>query len=323
MITTRLTEKLGIDYPVIQAPMAAAAGGRLASAVTGAGGLGMIGGGYCDPEWIDQQFAEAGNTQIGCGFITWRLAENPALLTRTLERKPAAVFLSFADPAPFADEIRKAGAQLICQVQTMDHARRAIDCGTDVIVAQGTEAGGHGAIRATLPFVPEVADLIASRAPDTLLCAAGGIGDGRGLAASLMLGADGAVIGSRFWASQEALVHRNILAAAVAAEGDRTVRTHVVDIIRELDWPPGYSCRVLETGFNNRWHEDLDGLKANLEPEIERWQEALSRGDAQNASAIVGEVTGLIRDVKPAAEILETMVREAADLLRNAGKFTS
>jgi hypothetical protein len=116
------------------------------------------------------------------------------------------MMLSFSDPGPYAARIRKAGVPLICQVHTLDHAFHAVDIGADVVVAQGTEAGGHGwALRSTMPFVPSVVDALAARAPDVLVLAAGGIGDGRGLAASLMLGADGVLMGTRFWATQESL----------------------------------------------------------------------------------------------------------------------
>jgi NAD(P)H-dependent flavin oxidoreductase YrpB (nitropropane dioxygenase family) len=127
----------------------------------------------------------------------------------TLAHVLAAVMLSFGDPHPFAPAIKAAGRLLICQVQDMRHARAALDEGADIVVAQGTEAGGHGARRATMTLVPEVADLLAQRSPETLLVAAGGIADGRGLAAALMLGADGVLVGSRLWASPEALVHAN------------------------------------------------------------------------------------------------------------------
>ena len=161
MIKTRLTEKLDINYPIIQAPMAFAAGGKLAAAISQAGGLGLIGGGYGDSAWIDKQFSEAGNQPVGCGFITWSLAKQPELLTQTLERKPKAIFLSFADPEPFATEIKNSGTTFICQVQKLEHAKRAVDCGADIIVAQGTEAGGHGAHRGTMTLVPEVVDMLA------------------------------------------------------------------------------------------------------------------------------------------------------------------
>ena len=227
-LKTRLTERLGITHPVLSAPMAFVGGGRLAAAVSGAGGLGLIGGGYGDAGWLEEQFRAAGNAPVGCGFITWSLAQNPHLLDLVLEHKPAALFLSFGDPVPFGKKIADAGTLLICQVQSMADARAAVEAGAGIIVAQGAEAGGHGERRATLPFVPEVADFLAGAAPDTLLCAAGGIADGRGLAAALMLGADGVVVGSRFTAAEEALVFPGWHDALMAAHGDATVQTSLV-----------------------------------------------------------------------------------------------
>lgn len=224
MSATKLTDRFGIRYPIIQAPMAFAAGGKLAAAVSSAGGLGFIGGAYGDADWVSEQFNVASNQSVGCGFITWALKNQPDLLGRVLERNPAAVFLSFGDPAPFIDTIKSANVPVICQIQTLRDAKHAIDVGADVIIAQGSEAGGHGEKRATFTLVPEVADYIAQNAPDIILCAAGGIGDGRGLAAALMLGADGVLVGSRFWASNEALVHPKMLQAAIVADGDDTLR---------------------------------------------------------------------------------------------------
>jgi nitronate monooxygenase len=214
---TRLTQKLGIEHPIISAPMGYAAGGRLAAAVSEAGGFGLIGGGYGDAEWLKREFAASRNARVGCGFITWSLAQKPHLLDLVLAHAPAAVMLSFGELAPFAQRIKAAGAMLICQVQTLALAREAVAAGADVIVAQGGEAGGHGLERATFTLVPEIADYLAVSAPDTVLAAAGGIADGRGLAAALMLGADGVLVGSRFWASAEALVPPTFQAAAVAA----------------------------------------------------------------------------------------------------------
>ena len=161
-LRTRLTEKLGIAHPILSAPMAFAAGGKLAAAVTAAGGLGLIGGGYGDATWLKREFAAAGNARVGCGFITWSLAGQPALLDQALAHAPAAVMLSFGDPAPFAASVKVSGSLLICQVQTLAMAKAALDCGADILVAQGTEAGGHGASRATSTLVPEVADLLAA-----------------------------------------------------------------------------------------------------------------------------------------------------------------
>lgn len=315
MIETRLTKRLGLKHPIIQAPMAFAAGGALASAVSQAGGLGLIGGAYGDEAWISDQFEAAGNQQVGCGFITWSLKDKPELLDRVLEREPSAVFLSFGNPASFVNQIKAANIPVICQIQTLKDAKHAIDVGADIIVAQGAEAGGHGENRGTFTLVPEVADYISNHAPETLLCAAGGVGDGRGLAAALMLGADGALIGSRFWASNEALVHPKMLQAAIDANGDETIRTNVVDVVRNIDWPKRYSARILRNEFSDKWHDDVDGLRVNITAESKKWRDALAVGQATIANAFVGEVAGLIMGSKPAPEILADIVNEAELLL--------
>ena len=314
---TRLTEALGIEHPIISAPMAFAAGGKLAAAVTAAGGLGLIGGGYGDAEWLERQFSEAGNARVGCGFITWSLAKRPELLDLVLARLPAAVMLSFGSPLVFGKQIKAAGTKLICQIQNIEHARAAVDVGADVIVAQGSEAGGHGLLRSTFTLVPEVADHLAKVAPATVLVAAGGIADGRGLAAALMLGAEGALIGSRFWASSEALVHDAFQNAAIAADGDATIRTTVVDIVRKIDWPKPFTARVVKTGFVDDWH----GREAELndpqllDREMNRYVSAMQTGDPVNTGVWVGEATGLIHDVRPAADLLASIVDEAERLL--------
>jgi len=248
MLRTRLTEKLKLEHPVISAPMGFASGGKLAAAVSAAGGLGLIGGGYGNEAWLREQFAAAGNQHIGCGFITWSLHKQPHLLDIALDHAPGAMFLSFGDPAPFAERVKRAGVPLICQVQTLKDARRAIEVGADIVVAQGAEAGGHGEKRATFTLVPEIADLIAVQSPDVLLCAAGGVADGRGLASALVLGADGVVMGSRFWASAEALVHANFQKAAVSATGDDTLRSKTIDLVRGInDWPGRYNIRTMRS----------------------------------------------------------------------------
>jgi nitronate monooxygenase len=316
MLRTRLTEKLKLVHPVISAPMGFAAGGRLAAAVSAAGGLGLIGGGYGDEGWLREQFAAAGNQHVGCGFITWSLKKQPHLLDVALEHSPGVMFLSFGDPEPFAGRIREAGVPLICQIQTLADARRAIDVGAEILVAQGAEAGGHGEKRATFTLVPEVADLISERAPKTLLCAAGGVADGRGVAAALVLGADGVVIGSRFWASEEALVHPNLHKAAVAAGGDDTLRSAVIDIVRSRDWPARYDLRSLKNGFTDRWVGREAELRTAAQIEDERYVEAAATGDTGMVSAVVGEAVGLIHDIAPAAKVLQDLVIEAEGILR-------
>src|SRR5271168_4628524 len=124
-LKTRLTEFFDIEHPILSAPMAMISGGRLAAAVTSAGGLGLIGGGYGDKEWLQREFDHAAGTKVGCGFITWSLAGKPGLLDQTLARQPAAMMLSFGDLQPFADRVRAAGVPLIAQVHTVDQAAQA------------------------------------------------------------------------------------------------------------------------------------------------------------------------------------------------------
>lgn len=317
-LRTRLTERFGLKHPVLSAPMAFAGGGALAAAVTAAGGLGLIGGGYGDAGWIEDQFTAAGNQKVGCGFITWSLRKSPALLTDVLKHRPAAIMLSFGDPAPFADEIRAAGAALICQCQTLDHVEDAISAGADIIVAQGGEAGGHGMARGTLTLVPEAADRIRARGADALLLAAGGIADGRGLAAVLMLGAEGALVGTRLWASREALVSPRHHQAILETGGDGTLRTGVADIARQIPWPKGFTARIRQNAFTTRWHGQEEALSAALASESPRYRQAFAEGDPDNTGVWFGEAAGLIHDIPDAATILARMTDEAEALLAGA-----
>lgn len=317
-LTTRLSETLNIRYPILSAPMAFAGGGALAAAVTRAGGLGLIGGGYGDPSWLDEQFKAANGERVGVGFITWSLKQSPSLLAGVLRHHPAAVMLSFGDPRPFVDEIRNAGAKLICQCQNLDHVRDAIDVRADVVVAQGAEAGGHGALRGTFSFVPEVADLLSEHAPDTHLLAAGGIADGRGLAGVLMLGADGALIGTRFWASDEALVSPKHHEAILKATGDDTIRTTTPDIARQIKWPRGFTARVRLNAFTRRWHGREEELEQTIVMEGPKYREAFAEGDPENTGVWFGEAAGVIRRIEPAGDIVARIANEAEALLAGA-----
>lgn len=316
-VSTRLTRALDVRHPVISAPMAFAGGGALAAAVSAAGGLGLIGGGYGDSTWLDEQFDICEGSRVGVGFITWSLRKSPALLTDVLKRRPAAVMLSFGDPRPFVEEIRAARALLICQCQNTDHVWDAIDVGADIIVAQNAEAGGHGMLRGALSFLPESADLIAAHAPNSILVAAGGIADGRGLAAALMLGAEGVLVGTRLWASTEALVHRRHHEAIVEATGDDTIRTSVVDIARQIPWPRGITARVRQNAFTRRWRGREKELEENLAVEGPRYRQAFAEGDPENTGVWFGEAAGLVGAIEPASAIIERMAAEAAGLLGN------
>jgi len=307
MIETALTEMFGLTYPIVLAPMGGVSGGRLASVVSNNGALGLVGGGYGDPKWLCAELAlvsEATRNPWGVGLITW--AVDRRVVELVLAYRPHAVMLSFGDPRPYAAAIKAAGCKLICQVQDLAGARQAREAGADIIVAQGAEAGGHGGERGALALVPAVVDLVAP----IPVVAAGGIADGRGLAASLMLGAQGALIGTRFYASDEALGSRKAKQRIAAASGDETQRTRVFDIVRRLPWPAHITGRALRNGFTARWHGRESALSESLEAGP-AFQSATREEDFDTAMVWAGESADLIQAVEPAAEIVRSIAAQA------------
>lgn len=316
-IGTALTEMFGLTYPIVLAPMAAVSGGELASTVSNAGGLGLVGGGYGDPAWVERELALVSKSTPrpwGVGLITW--SATPQVLDLALSYEPDAFFLSFGDARSLIGSIKDAGCRLICQVQDVDGAKQADDFGADVIVAQGTEAGGHGAVRSTLPLVPAIVDAVN---PKPVL-AAGGIGDGRGLAAALALGAAGAVVGTRLCASEESLMHPAAKQQLVAGTGDQTVRTRVFDEVRGLAWPTRFTLRALRNRFLEQWHDHDEGLEGDL-VERERYLAAVQAGDFDTAAILAGEVIDIVDAVEPASVIVERIGRDAEDWLRQAPRL--
>ncbi len=316
-LATPITELFEIRHPVLLAPMAGASGGALAAAVSAAGGLGLIAGGYGNAGQLEAEFVAAGNARVGVGFITWSLARQPALLTQALEHAPAAVFLSFGDDAPFSDEIHRAGAKLICQVQTVEQARAAADASADVIVAQGSEAGGHGASRGTFALVPAVVDAVA---PLPVL-AAGGIGDGRGLGAALLLGAAGAVVGTRFLATTECLWPDGFKQRLLESGGDDTLRTSLFDRLRGLDWPAEYTGRVLRNDSTERWQANPQAPGGGDTARSD--YDAAASDDADTRALHAGEVLDLVDAVIPAAHLVEKIVAEAEAELARAARLVT
>jgi nitronate monooxygenase len=318
-LTTELTKHLDIRHPILLAPMGAVSGGRLAAAVTRAGGLGLLGPGYFGADWVEQQFLAADNAPVGIGFITWHMAKNPALLDAALAHKPPVVMLSFGDPTPFISRIKESGAAAIVQVQSVEMAQTAAAAGADIIVAQGSEAGGHGAARGTLGLVPAVIDAVAPLP----VVAAGGIADGRGLAAVLALGAAGALIGTRFFASDEALGFPALKQRLLQGSGDDTLRTTIFDVVRKLDWPMPFTGRALANDFTRRWHGKEDELAGALDKENARYITAAGKGDAATVALWAGEGVDLIHAIEPAAVILERMVEEAEAHLGRAAQLVA
>jgi nitronate monooxygenase len=310
---------LGLQHPVVLAPMGSVAGGALAAAVSNAGGLGLVGGGYGELHWLRTELGivtRETRQPWGAGLIAWH-ARSEAL-ELILSHRPRVVMLSFGDASPFASMIKAAGALLMVQVHDVEAARLARDAGADLIVAQGAEAGGHGATRGTLPLVPAVVDAVAP----TPVLAAGGIADGRGLAAALALGAEGSLIGTAFCATDEALTHPRAKDRLLKATGAQTIRTRVFDIVRGYDWPATYTGRALRNRFTERWHDHERELTAALDKEQPAYALAEDTGDSDTALVWAGEGVDLIRARASAADVLGRIAAEAEDRIRALSLLT-
>jgi nitronate monooxygenase len=316
-LTTAFTELFGVRHPIALAPMGGSAGGALAAAVSRGGGLGLLGAGNGDAGWLAREVPAAQQTgkPWGIGLLTWSIDDGA--IERVVAYEPRAVMLSFGDPSPYVERVRAAGALLIIQVTDLDEARRAVDLGADVIVAQGTESGGHGARhgRSTLPFVPVVVDLAA---PVPVL-AAGGIADGRGVAAALALGAAGALVGTRFQATTESLVDSSVTTAIISGAGEDTERSSVLDIARGSRWPLKYTARTLGHPFLDEWRDRETELAADPHARQRYW-DAVARGDLPPLPTWAGEAIDLITDLPSAADLVAALAAQAEDALDRAGR---
>jgi nitronate monooxygenase len=312
-LRTAFTELLGLRHPIALAPMGGSAGGALAAAVSNAGGLGLLGGGNGDRDWLTRELPiVTGGTRgpWGVGFQSWAVDRGTVELA--LESRPSAVMLSFGDPRPFAETVRASGAMLIIQVTSLDEAREAMDLGADVIVAQGTESGGHGARRgwSTLAFVPVVADLAAP----VPVIAAGGIADGRGVAAALALGAAGALVGTRLLATAEALADPAAKKAIVDGSGEETERSSVLDIARGSRWPREYTGRTMAHPFLDEWRDREDELAASPQAKND-YQRGVTSGALPPEPLWASQAIDLITDLPPAAEVVAGLAAQAEDTL--------
>lgn len=326
-LDSRFTQRFGLSVPIALAPMAVASDGALSAACARAGALGLVGGGYADLAWTQREYGiaeeAAGSTgRIGCGFIGWRLDQDASALDWVLERKPRAIMLSFGDPRPYAQRIAASGAQLIFQLQRVDQVPMALEAGASVIVAQGGEAGGHSMSaadgRGTFSLVPEVSDWLAANSPETLLLAAGGIADGRTLAAARVLGADGALVGSRLWATRESKAPQAAKELAAVTSGDDTVRSGVFDVLLRRLWPAPYGqARTLRNAMLQQW-ENREAQLLKSESAKAAFDAAVKQNDFTRAHVTVGEAVGLIRDVPAAADVIARMAADAAKILGNS-----
>lgn len=301
-----LTRTLAITHPIVCAPMAGVAGGRLAHAVSAAGGLGMIGArGASSPEWITEQaaIAGAGGTPFGIGLMAWVDEVDDqidAVLALEGERRPALVSVSFGALAAPVARLREAGLRTACQVGNAADLAEAIDAGADVVVARGGEGGGHGRDEVA------TADMLARAlaATDRPVLAAGGIATGGDVARALAAGAAGVWCGTPFLTCVEADNTPAARAAIIAASSTTYSRVH--DVAQDLAWPREFGGRAVSTPFVRQWAGDEDAMTADARAEHAAGRAA---GDPGYTPLYAGTGVGRLSAETDAA----TVVRALAD----------
>lgn len=309
---TFLTEAWKLRVPIIGAPMSPQAGPRLAIAISRAGGLGTLGVSATQSvERLLEDAAEcrAAGVRFGIGLMSWVLEKRPELLDAALAARPFLLTLSFGDLSPYAARVREAGVELAAQVQDVTGALAAEQAGATLLVAQGTEAGGHTGTLGTLPLLQLVLDAV--RTP---VVAAGGIGSGRGLAAVLAAGAVGAWLGTRFLVAEEARHSDRARARVAAASSDDTVLTAVFDTVQRIPWPARFRGRALRNSFADAWHGKESDLSAN-EAERLRFEAARPIEDYEIAHIYAGQAVGLAQRVESAESIVAEIARGAEQQL--------
>ena len=310
-----------LSHPVMSAPMALHSGGTLAAAVSAAGGLGSFGGVHPTegPDWIQAHIATiraSTDRPFAVGFITAFLPILEPLFEAALAERPAAVALSFGDPGPWISRCKSVGARVICQVQNYEHADLALSGGADVLVAQGTEAGGHTGTMSLLPFLAG----LTARYPDVPVLAAGGIADGRTLAAALIAGADGAWLGTAFLATPEAVeVDETRKRLIVESDGTDTVFTRLYDIKAGYPWPAGIGERVRRNRFTDEWSErEAEFRDRRTELAASSATDSPSAPpDSETGEVLYGQSAGFVNDIRPAADVVHTISGEAERILRS------
>jgi nitronate monooxygenase len=317
MLQTRLCDLFAIEHPVLNAPMGGGdAPAELAAAVSEAGGLGLIGGTTVGgTEWLIAQIRRAReltDRPFGVGFIS-HFPGTAKLMAAALDEGVRIIAHSFSDPTPFVGAAHAAGAIVLCQVRTVAGARLAADGGVDVVTAQGTEAGGHTGLVSTLPLVPAVVDEVAPLP----VVAAGGIADGRGIAAALMLGADGVWVGTRFLGTRECGVSDAYKASVVAATADDTSLTDVFDIAAGRPWPEGVSGRAIRNRFFERWQGREEELRTWAGEHREEYLSLGPESETQEKAIWAGEAASFVTGIERASDVVRHLVADAADVLRD------
>jgi len=307
---TRLCELFGIETPIMNAPMAGAAGGKLAAAVSEAGGLGLIGAMSGDADWLRTQIRtvrERTARPFGVGFLTQRLPLVPELYQIALEERVPVIVHSFADPTSYVSAAKAAGANVICQVQTVEGAIQAAQARVDAIVAQGIEAGGHTGSMSLMTLVPQVA----SKVSPLPVIAAGAIADGRAFAAALMLGAEGIWMGTAFLASLESLYSVNQKRRILDMSSDETILTRVFDIARGIPWPEHIAGRAARNAFTDRWHGRERELERSAKEATDELDAAVATDDVAFRPVWAGQGVALVTTVRSAGDIVRAVTGEA------------
>jgi len=309
MIRTPLTERLGITYPIIQAGMGGVARAELVAAVSNAGGLGVIGAGFMSPAQLREEIRKVKDLTdkpFGVDLLLARDWPGQEEMIKVIIEERVPVFASgLGNPAPYVEALHQAGITVMAVVGTVRHARRVVEGGTDIVVAQGTEGGGHTGRIATLALVPQVVDAVAP----TPVVAAGGIADGRGLVAALALGACGVWVGTRFVATHEAFAHQNYKQKILQATEEDTVVTRAFT---------GKDCRVIRNRYVELWQDrqaEIQPFPFQMMVDPEKMEAAVLHGDTDMGIMPAGQIAGAVREVKSAGDIVREMMEEAEAVL--------
>jgi len=315
MLHTRVCDLFGIRHPVLLGGMASGTTPELVAAVSNAGGLGnhgVAGRSPAEVQSIAARIREGTQKPFGLNLLLFMAGEDA--VQATLDAHAPVFSTAWPTPeqdlAPLFARAHDAGARVVHMVSTVPEARRAAEAGADAIVAQGTEGGGHVGVMGTIVLVPMVVRAVAPLP----VIAAGGIADGAGLAAALMLGADGVLLGTRLLATPESPLPESYRQAICRSDGHDTLLTELPDVIAGRVWPGAYA-RVLRTGFIQEWLGREGEVRADRAELNRRLQRAREAGDVNNGALLIGQDAGLIDSVRPAASVIESMVAEAEELL--------
>lgn len=316
MIRTRICDLLGIVHPIVLGGMGTATTAPLVAAVSNAGGFGTLGTSAFNAATLDAEIAsirERTEKPFGINHLLFQIQEE--MFAVTLGAKPTVAAFAWArkdqDLREYFQRAHDAGSKVMYMAGEVPEATRAAAAGADMIVAQGTEAGGHVAWMASLPLVPMMVKAVA---PLPVL-SAGGIADGRGLAAALALGAEGVLLGTRFIATPEAPIHPNFKQAIVKSDGHDTTLTEIPDIASQRVWP-GAMSRAQRNKFIERWSGREWALRQNARAVGKQVLAARAAGDVDNAPLSFGQDAGLIDSVKSVREVVQEIVREAEEIIQ-------